>query len=99
MNDYLINLLDYTSVRGWLITIYDRLKSRSMPPTSDGGNSGRAKYRGCCPAAFCGPAASAIDEGAPEAWRHTTLGDMGQDSRHIGYDYAPPVAPQLQDKT
>lgn len=35
MNDYLINLLDYTSVRGWLITIYDRLKSRSMPLTSE----------------------------------------------------------------
>lgn len=42
---------------------------------------------------FAGSQADAVTFTSADAWRYTTLGDMAQDSRHIGYDYATPVAP------
>ncbi|MBK4216749.1 tyrosinase family protein [Paracoccus caeni] len=48
---------------------------------------------------FIGPTAAQIDEATPEAWRYTTLGDLAQDSRHLGYDYGPPVSPQFRGRS
>ncbi|TNJ48066.1 tyrosinase family protein [Phaeobacter sp. B1627] len=45
---------------------------------------------------FVGQDAAVINERTSELWRYTTLGDMAQDSRHIGYDYGPPAAPQFK---
>jgi tyrosinase len=42
---------------------------------------------------FSGSEASTVTFTSADAWRYTTLGDMAQDSRHIGYDYGAPVAP------
>ncbi|USW94346.1 tyrosinase family protein [Pseudomonas proteolytica] len=42
---------------------------------------------------FAGSQAESITFTSADAWRYTTLGDMAQDSRHIGYDYGTPVAP------
>ncbi|MDY0832922.1 tyrosinase family protein [Pseudomonas sp. SED1] len=44
---------------------------------------------------FAGSGASTVTFTSADAWRYTTLGDMAQDSRHIGYDYGTPVAPQF----
>ncbi|WP_017475318.1 tyrosinase family protein [Pseudomonas sp. PAMC 26793] len=44
---------------------------------------------------FAGSEASTVTFTSADAWRYTTLGDMAQDSRHIGYDYGTPVAPQF----
>lgn len=44
---------------------------------------------------FTGPVAAEINQATPDLWRYTTLGDLAQDSRHLGYDYGPPVAPQF----
>jgi tyrosinase len=42
---------------------------------------------------FAGNQAETVTFTSADAWRYTTLGDMAQDSRHIGYDYGTPVAP------
>ncbi|GGL38272.1 hypothetical protein GCM10009091_20230 [Pseudomonas brenneri] len=42
---------------------------------------------------FAGSQAETVTFTSADAWRYTTLGDMAQDSRHIGYDYGTPVAP------
>ncbi|MGY2314937.1 tyrosinase family protein [Pseudomonas sp. SDO5522_S412] len=42
---------------------------------------------------FAGSEADDVTFTSADAWRYTTLGDMAQDSRHIGYDYGVPVAP------
>ncbi|OHW38230.1 tyrosinase [Pseudomonas sp. 06C 126] len=42
---------------------------------------------------FAGSQAETVTFTSADAWRYTTLGDMAQDSRHIGYDYGMPVAP------
>nr|WP_275691655.1 tyrosinase family protein [Pseudomonas allii] len=44
---------------------------------------------------FAGQQADDVTFTSADAWRYTTLGDMAQDSRHIGYDYGTPVAPQF----
>lgn len=44
---------------------------------------------------FAGHQAAEVSFTSADAWRYTSLGDMAQDSRHIGYDYGPPVAPQF----
>lgn len=48
---------------------------------------------------FIGPAASAVDPASPDRWRYTSIGAMAQDSRRIGYDYGPPVAPQFTGRS
>ncbi len=48
---------------------------------------------------FIGRDARKIRPTSPDRWRFTTLGDMAQDSRHLDYDYGPPVAPQYDGKT
>lgn len=48
---------------------------------------------------FTGPVAAAIDEQTSELWRYTTLGDLAQDSRHLGYDFGPPAAPQFKGRS
>lgn len=45
---------------------------------------------------FLGPCASGVSFSSPDHWRYTSLGDMAQDSRRLGYDYGPPVAPQYR---
>ncbi|MBB4629277.1 tyrosinase family protein [Paracoccus denitrificans] len=47
---------------------------------------------------FVGPAAAQIDEVTPELWRYTTIGDLAQDSRRLGYDYGPPASPQFRGR-
>lgn len=47
---------------------------------------------------FVGTRAAEIDESSPEQWRNTSLGDMAQDSRHLGYDYGAPVATQFKGR-
>lgn len=47
---------------------------------------------------FVGPKACAIDEATPDVWRYTTLGDLAQDSRHLGYDYGRPEAAQFKGR-
>lgn len=44
---------------------------------------------------FSGHDATQLTFTSADAWRYTTIGDMAQDSRHIGYDYGVPVAPQF----
>jgi tyrosinase len=44
---------------------------------------------------FVGPRAAGIDPANPEPYVYTTIGDMAADSRSLGYDYAPPVEPDV----
>ena len=45
---------------------------------------------------FVGPLATAVDEASPERWRYTTLGQMAQDCRRLGYDYGPVTVPSYR---
>lgn len=44
---------------------------------------------------FIGPRASDVNYSCPDHWRYTSMGEMAQDCRRLGYDYGPPVAPQF----
>ncbi len=39
---------------------------------------------------FIGPMAQQVDFSDPRAWRYTAIGDLAQDSRRLGYDFAAP---------
>ncbi|MCA1494665.1 tyrosinase family protein [Ensifer sp. NBAIM29] len=48
---------------------------------------------------FLGPGAREVSFSTADHWRYTSLGQMAQDSRRIGYDYGEPVARQFQGDT
>lgn len=48
---------------------------------------------------FTGPLAQTVDFSTDKAWAYTSIGQMAQDSRRLGYDYGPPVSPQYKAKT
>jgi hypothetical protein len=45
---------------------------------------------------FLGPDAREVSFSSADHWRYTSIGQMAQDSRRIGYDYGEPVAKQFQ---
>ncbi|GLO51905.1 hypothetical protein PPUN110474_33060 [Pseudomonas putida] len=58
-------------------------------------NPGAQYTTQCLLQPFSGHDATQLTFTSADAWRYTTIGDMAQDSRHIGYDYGVPVAPQF----
>lgn len=44
---------------------------------------------------FVGPLAKEVDFATDEIWRYTTMGQLAQDSRRLGYDYGPPAGAQF----
>ncbi|MFJ3483310.1 tyrosinase family protein [Pseudomonas sp. NPDC090202] len=44
---------------------------------------------------FLGPLGKEISFTSADQWRYTTIGNMAQDSRRLGYDYGTPVARQF----
>lgn len=45
---------------------------------------------------FLSPESNDVSYSSPDQWRYTSIGEMAQDSRRIGYDYGKPVSPQFQ---
>ena len=48
---------------------------------------------------FVGALATGVDYATDKKWRYTTLGQMAQDSRVLGYDYGKPVAKQFGEES
>lgn len=56
-----------------------------------------ALYTAGCPLPpFIGPKATSVEPSAPRRWRYTTIGDMAQDGRRIGFGYEDPVSPDYR---
>ena len=48
---------------------------------------------------FIGPKAQEINYTSAQKWRYSSIGELAQDSRRIGYDYAKPVSEQFIGKS
>jgi tyrosinase len=44
---------------------------------------------------FSGSRSETLEFSTPDLWRYTSIGQLAQDSRRIGYDFGPPVAEQF----
>ena len=47
---------------------------------------------------FVGPLATSVNYTTKDVWAYTSVGQIAQDSRRLGYDYGPPEAPQFRGK-